>query len=99
MGKNQYKAQDKLEARIAFILMKAGVSGPEIDECMLWAFGPGAWYRPIYPDWVDQWRKLHPEFTIKRDDKFVEWIFVVGHLFTQWKRIKLEHEKKYGSLN
>ena len=95
----QYKADSKLEARIAFILMKAGVPGPEIDECLLWALGPRALYRPIYPDWIDQWRKLHPEYTVKDDGSFVEWIAVVGFLFVQWKRIQLEHKQKFTNLN
>ena len=98
-GKNQYKADSKLESRIAYILMKSGVTGPEIDECLMWAFGPGALYVTPYPDWINQWRKLHPEFTVKKSDSFVEWMYVVGVLFVSWKRIKLEDERKFGSLN
>ena len=99
MKKNEYKADGKLEARIAFILMKAGVTGPQIDECMDWAFGPGAWYVPPYPDWLERWRKLHPEYTVKKNESFVEWIFVIGHLFSNLQRIKEEHNKKYWDLN
>ena len=74
MNKKQYRADSKLESRVAFILMKAGVSGPEINECLSWAFGPGALYVPIFPDWVDRWRKLHPEFTVKDNSSFVGFI-------------------------
>lgn len=95
MSKNQYLADGKLESRIVFILMKAGVTGPEIDECIWWAFGPHAWYEPIYPNWVDQWRKLHPEYSVKANESFVEWIFVVGYLFTQWKKVK----EQYANFN
>lgn len=99
MSRSQYKADSKLEARIAFILMKAGVSAPEIDDCLLWAFGPNCLYRPIYPDWLDEWRKRHPEYTVKDESSFVEWIFVVGHLFLQWKSIKMRDENTFGRLN
>lgn len=71
-----------LEARIAYILMKAGVTGPEIDQCIEWAFGPQAWYIPIWPDWIDRWHKLHPKaFRVARKDSFVEFIYVVGFMF------------------
>lgn len=96
--KNQYKAQDKLEARVVFILMKAGVSGPEIDECMDWAFGKGAWYVPIYPDWLDRWQKLHPEYKVKKSGSFVEWIYVIGHLFVQLKAIRAKHAEKWKNI-
>ena len=80
-------ARTGLEGRIAYILMKAGVAGPEIDECIDWAFGPRAWYVPIYPDWIDRWHKLHPKaFRVKRGESFVEWIFVVGFMFAMEKK-------------
>lgn len=88
MSKKEYRAESKMEARVAFILMKAGVTGPEIDECIDWAFGPGAWYVPIYPDWVDRWRKLHPQFSVRRTEKFIEFMYSVGFLFVQWKAWK-----------
>ncbi len=93
---NQYRADSKLESRIVFILMKAGVSGPEIDECLVWAFGPKCLYRPIYPDWIDEWRIRHPEFTVKKSESFVEWIFVVGYLFMKWKAYKQKDEQQFG---
>uniref|UniRef100_A0A6M3IY61 Uncharacterized protein n=1 Tax=viral metagenome TaxID=1070528 RepID=A0A6M3IY61_9ZZZZ len=82
------KAQLSLESKIAFILMKAGVPPDWIDDCVLWAFGPDAWYDPIYPGWVDRWHTLHPRaFKINaKKDKFVEWIFVVGHLYLQYRK-------------
>lgn len=99
MSTNKYRADGKLEARIALILMKAGVTGPEIDECLEWAFGPSPLYVPIYPDWVDRWRKLHPEFPVKSNESFVEWIYVVGFLFCRWKQIKIDDERKMGKFN
>ena len=94
--KNKYQADSKLEARIAFILMKSGVTGPEIDACLDWAFGPGALYVPIYPDWVDRWRKLHPQFSVKRTDSFVEFMFSVGFLYVQWKMIQAKKQGQIG---
>lgn len=84
-----------VEGRIAFILMKAGVTGPDIDNCILWAFGPDAWYVPIYPDWIDRWHKLHPQaFKIKRSDNFVELIYVIGFLYcVEKKRLELKIKK------
>lgn len=83
MSKNKQDIIDKqIEARVSFILMKAGVTGPEIDQCIEWAFGKDAWYWPIYPDWVDRWNKLHSKVcTVKRNDSVVEWLFVVGTAF------------------
>lgn len=79
----------KLEKQICFILMKAGVTGPEIDECMEWGFGKDPWTRPPYPDWIEAWKILHPQFPVKKKNSFVEWIAVVGFLFCEQKhRIK-----------
>lgn len=77
---------DPLKSRmyeaISLILMKAGVIGPDIDTCLEWAFGKGCLYVPIYPDWIDRWHKLHPKaFRVKRKDKFLEWLYVVGFMF------------------
>lgn len=81
---------DQLEARVCYILMKAGVIGPDIDACVLWAFGPEAWYVPIWPDWAARWHKLHPkQFRVKPNESFVEFLYVVGFLF---------RVKKYGAL-
>ena len=88
--KENYKAASRLEAQVVLILMKAGVIGPDIDACMTWAFGPNIWYLPPYPDWLDRWRKLHPEYPVKKNESFVKWIFVVGWLFVQWKK----HQQK-----
>ncbi len=93
---NKYQADSKLEARIAFILMKAGVTGPEIDACLDWAFGPGSLYVPIYPDWVDRWRKLHPQFSVKANGSFVEWMFSIGFLYVQWNLIQAKKRGQIG---
>lgn len=72
----------KLEQQIGFILMKAGVTGPEIEQCLEWAFGSEFWYVNICPDWLDRWNKLHPKkFKVKRNDSFVEFLYVVGKAF------------------
>lgn len=94
--RNQYKADSKLEARIAFILMKAGVPGPEIDICLDWAFGTNALYVPIYPDWYDRWHKLHPEYPAKKNMSFVEWLYTIGFLFMRWQEYKRRDEKLFG---
>lgn len=79
--------KSKMEERVTYILMKAGVTAPEIDECMNWAFGPEAWYVPIYPDWVDRWHKLHPKaFRIRKNDSFVKIIYVIGFMFCMYKQ-------------
>ena len=90
--------KSRLESQIALILMKAGVTGPEIDECIAWAFGPGAWYAPVFPDWVDRWHKLHPHaFRIKQSDSFVEVLFTIGFFFISEKRkAELNLKKKGG---
>ena len=89
----------KLQAQIAFCFMKMGVLDTEIDECIAWAFGPKAWYVPIYPDWVDRWRKLHPEYSVDEKSSFVEWMTVVGYLFSKLKDIKIQEMQKFRSLN
>lgn len=99
MTKKSYNAHSKMEARIAFILMKAGVTAPEIDACLEWAVGPGALYVPIYPDWVDRWRKLHPEYKLKKTDSFVEWVFVMGTLFMRYRQIQAQHERMFKNIN
>ena len=96
-SKKENKLSSGLEGRIAYILMKSGVTGPEIDECMEWAFGPGAWYVPIWPDWPDRWHKLHPKgMRIKRKDNLVEIIYVIGFLFTRYKKDLLKSQSKKG---
>jgi hypothetical protein len=87
MGKGNKPDMGKgLEGRIAFILMKAGVTMPEIDECIEWAFGKDAWYVPVSPDWTNRWNKLHPkQFRARKKDKFVEFIYVIGTLFLMQK--------------
>jgi hypothetical protein len=73
-----------LEGRIAFILMKAGVTEPDIDACIEWAFGKDAWYAPICPDWINRWNKLHPKmFRARRKDSFVKLMYVIGAAFAQ----------------
>ncbi|MCB1712232.1 MAG: hypothetical protein KDH96_07090 [Candidatus Riesia sp.] len=68
----------QMEERIAFILMKTGIEPQEVDPCVYWAFGKGAWTATIYPDWYQRWHKLHPEYPVKKSDSFVKWIFAVG---------------------
>lgn len=80
---------EKIYGKVRDVLMKYGVAPVEIEECMEWAFGRGAWYVPPYPDWMVRWRVLHPGFTIKKTDKFYEWIAVVGHLFLEQKKLKV----------
>lgn len=88
--------RSKLEVQITFILMKAGVTGPEIDECIAWAFGPGAWEVPVYPDWVDRWHKIHPRaFRIQRKDNFIEVLYTIGFFFCMEKK-KAELKLKRG---
>ena len=89
------RPRENMEEQIVFILHKAGVDGPEIDECILWAFGPNAWYVPISPDWIDRWNKLHPRACqVKKEDKFREWIAVVGKIFCHIK----EHGDNTGPI-
>ena len=91
------KKRGQVEARIAYILMKAGVTAAEIDPCIKWAFGKDAWYVPIWPDWVNRWHKLHPQaFRVKHNDNFVEWIYVIGFLFCVEKE-KAKLKAKGGS--
>jgi len=99
MKPQKYRAESRIEGQIALILMKADVTGPEIDECLNWAFGPGILYRPIYPDWLDQWRKLHPEYPVRKDYSFVKWIYVVGWLFRKWKEAQLKEQQKFKNIN
>lgn len=87
-GANTSKPSDsgdpKLEQQIKLILMKAGVTEPEIEQCLEWAFGPGFWYVNISPDWLDRWNKLHPKkFKVRPNDSFVEFMYVVGNSFCQ----------------
>jgi len=85
-GKPIGEYRSKLEGQITFILMKAGVTGPEIDECIEWAFGKGAWYRSPWPEWVKYWNKHHGRlFEGKRRDNFVEFMYVVGFFFAKKK--------------
>lgn len=83
---NHLSYSNKLQRSIYTILMKSGVTGPEIDECMHWAFGKGAWYLPPYPDWVDRWNKLHPGVKVRGKDSFTEFMYVVGTLFQMHKK-------------
>lgn len=81
----KFPSLTKMEERIAFILMKAGVEPGEVDECVWWAFGPNAWYVPIYPDWFKIWNKTHPQYPIKKNESFVKFIFAVGIVFREYK--------------
>jgi hypothetical protein len=67
----------KLEESIYLILMKAGVIPDDLQACMDWAFGQGAWYVPPR-DWVARWNKLHPQFHVTVQAGFVEFMFKVG---------------------
>ena len=81
-------ASNKLQRSIYTILMKSGVTSPEIDECIYWAFGKGAWVLSPYPDWMNRWNKLHPQVKVKGKDSFVEFMYVVGTLFLLDKQKK-----------
>lgn len=97
MGKGKIEpAKTKIEEKIALILMKAGVIGPDIDDCLVWAFGPNALYVPIYPDWIDRWRKLHPQHPVKKSDSFVEWMYVVGFLYVAYQKKKMSEKDVRG---
>ncbi len=78
------------EKQVTYILMKTGVLPNQIDHCIYWAFGKGAWALAPYPDWLTRWRKLHPEFPVKDSYSFVKWMAVVGFLYLQY----IEWEKK-----
>ena len=95
----QYRAETKLEGQVALILMKAGVTGVEIDECLAWAFGENALYLAPYPGWIDRWKTLHPEYPVRKEYSFVKWIYVVGFLFTKWKESKGKEESRFRSMN
>src|SRR5258708_7905697 len=99
MTNKKYKTDSHLEGSIASTLMMGGCEGQDIDECLLWAFGPNAWYVPIWPDWYDRWHKLHPEFPADKKMPFVEWMIVVGNLYARHKKIQEEDKKKFGNLN
>lgn len=73
----------RLESSVRFILGKAGVAEAFIDPCVEWAFGKDAWYIPP-AQWPGRWNRLHPQaFSAHKDDKFVEFIFVVGTYYVQ----------------
>lgn len=95
----QHKGPDtKLEGQICLILFKAGVTEPEVDECMDWAFGKNAWYAAP-ADWVDPWNKLHPQHAVKPKDSFVEFMFVVGFLWVAYERMKLDQRAVFQLLD
>lgn len=81
----QSKELTALERQIALILMKAGVTAPEIDQCIFWAFGEDAWFVPP-ADWANRWNMMHPGFfRIDSKDSFIEVIAVVGHAYMNTK--------------
>lgn len=85
------KEKTRLEQQINFILMRAGVTGPEIDQCIHWAFGPNAWYIPVMPEWIERWNKLHGRLMhVKKSDSFVEFMYNVGYFFMQYKKDKAQ---------
>jgi hypothetical protein len=79
--------RSRMEAAVVAILTQSGVPADQLDECFEWAFGKGALYVPIFPDWVDRWHKLHPRaFRVKPHEKFLEFIYVVGFMFCVHKK-------------
>jgi hypothetical protein len=71
----------RLEGQIALILMKAGVPEPNVDYCIVWAFGPDAWETPPY-HWPERWNKLHDGLPPMSDsDSFVQALYKVGQEF------------------
>jgi hypothetical protein len=77
----------KLETQIEFILSQAGAPAHEIKRCLIWAFGQNYMREPVYPNWVDNWHRLHPQaFHIGPRDKFVELIYVIGFYYEMQKR-------------
>lgn len=88
-------AAKRLQAMIIFILGKAGVPVDRVNECLAWAFGPDAWFiAPAY--WPDRWNRLHPNsFKAKSDEKFVDFMYVVGFNYcTAALRLGLKEEEK-----
>lgn len=83
-----------MEARVAYILMKSGIEPGEVDACIYWAFGSDAWYLAPYPNWVDRWRTLHPEYPIKTSDSFVKWIFAVGIAYQKYMSDMIKQSMK-----
>lgn len=69
---------NKLWARIVFILTRAGVPENEAVACLEWAFGRGC--LKIAPcDWPKRWNKLHSNAPrLKGKDKVVELLTMVG---------------------
>lgn len=94
-----HDSHKKLEGQISYILMKAGVPISEIDSCLEWAFGPEPLYVPPYPDWIERWQRLHPEYVVNKNDSFVEWIFVIGYLYEKWKQVRIQTNSHFRNLN
>jgi len=85
-GNPEPKSHNKLYTVMCKCLYKGGVLPNEVDECILWAFGKGAWYVPPSPDWIDRWNKLHPKaFKMRRTDKLALTLQQVGFLFCAQK--------------
>lgn len=72
------------ERQVTYLLMYVGLTPNQIDSCIFWAFGKGAWNLAPYPDWLTRWRKLHPEFEVKDSWSFRKWIMTVGFLYFQY---------------
>lgn len=96
MKKPPLFAPTKLEEQVTVVLFKAGLKPNQIDGCIYWAFGKGAWSLSPY-EWLTRWRKLHPEHPVKDSYSFVKWMAVVGFLYQErlkWlaKRKKQQRE-------
>lgn len=84
--KDSKHPDSRLYGQIAFILMRAGVIGADIDACLEWAFGKGCLYEPPC-NWPARWNKLHPRATqIKGKDSFVEIMMMVGFYYAMQKK-------------
>lgn len=81
----------KIEEQVTYILFKIGLKPNQIDNCIYWAFGKGAWQLSPF-EWLVRWRKLHPEHPVKDSDSFVKWMAVVGFLYQE--RLKWLNERQ-----
>lgn len=82
------------EKQVTYILMKVGLLPNQIDPCIYWAFGKGAWNLAPYPGWYERWKKLHPQHPVKDTWSFRKWIMTVGFLYLQYLEWRGKQEKR-----
>ena len=81
MSPEEKPLKTTLFSKVTHILLLSGVPLDSVNDCLYWAFGPNVMTDPVFPNWLENWRKLHPKYVVERKDNFVEWVFVVGHLY------------------